>query len=238
MIKSRCDNKLEISYRTDKVLIEKIKEINKFINLLKFYFKDGFSSGEYILIYLLKEFFDLKKNIYLNGPIEGIVFFLEEIESFLHPEWQRKSIEFLEIIAENCPWLEKKRIQFILSSHTPFLVGDLPSGSIKKIENFEIKDLTKNPFGDNLLNILKAQFQLESLFGEFTRKKILKYVKKLKEKEQLSLEEREEINFLLDNIEEPLIKNSLRKLYEQTLSTEEKIRFLEKELSKLKGESK
>lgn len=238
LIKDKCINKntLEIPYKENKRLIEDIKELNKLINLLNFRFNDGFSSAEYILIYLLKEFFDLRSNIDLNGSVEGVVFFLEELESFLHPEWQRRLIELLKIIAENCPWLGDRKIQFILSSHTPFLVGDLPAGNVKRIEEFEIKDLTENPFGDNLLNIFKSQFNLESLFGEFTREKIKKYAKKLKENRQLLPEEKEEVKFLINNIEEPLIRSSLKELYEKTFSKEERIKFLEEEIKKLKEE--
>lgn len=234
--KSNSKDKLEIYYRDNKELIENIKQVNSLINLVKFYFKDGFSNGEYILIYLLKEIFNLSHNIDLNGDAEGIVFFIEEAESFIHPEWQRRLIELLEIIANNCLWLKNRRIQFILTSHTPFLVGDLPMGNIKRIKNFEIKDLEKNPFGDNLLNIFKSQFQLESLFGEFTRKKIKKYVNKLEKHENLSLDEKEEIKFLINNIEEPLIKSSLKELYEKTLSKEEKIKLLKEELKRLESE--
>lgn len=230
------NTQLEIFYSDNKKLAKNIKEVNRLKNLLKFRFKDGFSNGEYTLIYLLKEIFHLEKNIDLNGKTKGIVFFIEEIESFLHPEWQRRLIELLKIMANNCPWLGENKVQFILASHTPFLVGDLPIGNIKKISNFEIKDLEQNPFGNNLLNILKSQFQLESLFGEFIREKIKKYVKKLKGNKQLSPEEKEEVKFLINNIEEPLIKNSLKELYEKTFSKEEKIKFLEEEIKKLKEE--
>ena len=237
-IKEKCINneKLEINYRENQELVKNIKETNRLINLIKFKFKDGFSNGEYILIYLLKEIFELKDKIGSESETEGIVFFLEEAESFLHPEWQRRLIELLKTIAENCPWLGKRKIQFILTSHTPFLVGDLPKGNVKRIENFEIKELEENPFGDNLLNIFKSQFNLESLFGEFTRKKIRKYAKKLKEDKQLLPEEKEEVKFLINNIEEPLIRSSLKELYEKTFSKEERIKFLEEEIKKLKEE--
>lgn len=237
-IKEKCINneKLEINYIENQELVKNIKETNRLINLIKFKFKDGFSNGEYILIYLLKEIFELKDKIGSESETEGIVFFLEEAESFLHPEWQRRLIELLKTIAENCPWLGKRKIQFILTSHTPFLVGDLPKGNVKRIENFEIKELEENPFGDNLLNIFKSQFNLESLFGEFTRKKIRKYAKKLKEDKQLLPEEKEEVKFLINNIEEPLIRSSLKELYEKTFSKEERIKFLEEEIKKLKEE--
>lgn len=155
---------LKLPYSENKGIIKNICG-SYFIRyeLLKFTFDDGFSNGEFILLYLLKEIFNLKSNINLNGEGKNIIFFIEEMESFLHPEWQRRIIELLKIVAENCPWLNNKKVQFILTSHTPLLVGDLPQGNIKKINNFSIEDLKNNPFGDNLLNIFKTQFQLDSI---------------------------------------------------------------------------
>lgn len=228
---------LEIPYQKNETFAKEISGEKKIrYQFFKYTFRDGFSSGEFILLYLLKEIFNLKNKIDLNGGGRNIIFFLEELEGFLHPEWQRRVIELLEIVIDNCTWLKRRRAQIILSSHTPLLIGDIPKGNIKRIENFEIKDLTENPFGDNLLNIFKSQFNLESLFGEFTRKKIRKYAKKLKENEQLLPEEKEEIKFLINNIEEPLIKSSLKELYEKTFSKEERIKFLEEEIKKLKEE--
>lgn len=226
---------LEIPYQKNETFAKEISGEEKIrYQFFKYTFRDGFSSGEFILLYLLKEIFGLENKIDLNDRGKNIIFFLEELESFLHPEWQRRVIELLEIVMDNCTWLGRRKVQIILSSHTPLLIGDIPKGNIKRIENFEIKDLTENPFGDNLLNIFKSQFNLESLFGEFTREKIRKYAKKLKEKEQLLPEEKEEVKFLINNIEEPLIRSSLKELYEKTLSKKERIKLLEDEIKKLK----
>ncbi len=228
---------LEIPYQKNETFAKEISEERGIrYQFFKYTFKEGFSSGEFILLYLLKEIFDLKNKIDLNGGGKNIIFFLEELEGFLHPEWQRRAIELLEIVIDNCTWLKRRKAQIILSSHTPLLIGDIPKGNIKRIENFEIKDLTENPFGDNLLKIFKFQFNLESLFGEFTREKIKKYAKKLKENGQLLPEEKEEVQFLINNIEEPLIRSSLKELYEKTFSKEERIKFLEEEIKKLKEE--
>lgn len=226
---------LEIPYQKNETFAKEISEERRIrYQFFKYTFKEEFSSGEFILLYLLKEIFGLKNKISLNKEGKNIIFFLEELESFLHPEWQRRVIELLKIIAENCPWLGERKLQIILTSHTPLLIGDIPKGNIKRIENFEIKDLTENPFGDNLLKIFKFQFNLESLFGEFTREKIKKYAKKLKENGQLLPEEKEEVQFLINNIEEPLIRSSLKELYEKTLSKKERIKLLEDEIKKLK----
>ena len=123
------ENKVSINlpYSENKENIKKICNRYSIVyELLKFTFNSGFSNGEFILLYLLKEIFNLQSNINLNGEGKNIIFFIEEMESFLHPEWQRRIIELLKMIAENCPWLNNKKIQFILTSHTPLLVGDLP----------------------------------------------------------------------------------------------------------------
>ena len=73
-------------------------------------------------------------------------------------------------------------------------------------------------FGSNIYDLFKDNFLLESCFGEFSRKKIKKVIDLLdKENGKYNIEEIEkniiEIEFIIDSIGEPLIKNRLDKMY-------------------------
>ena len=136
----------------------------------------------------------------------------------MHPEWQRKIIDFLSNLKASLPWLQNKKIQIILTSHTPFIVGDLPETNIIFLENKKVVENSTKTFGSNIYDLFKENFLLESCFGEFSRKKIKKVIDLLdKENGKYNIEEIEkniiEIEFIIDSIGEPLIKNRLDKMY-------------------------
>lgn len=179
-------------------------------------FEEKLSNGETeflnLIVNLNQEQTDLKN-------VNNIILFLEELEAFMHPEWQRRIIDFLPHLKKCIPWLENKNIQIILTSHTPFIVGDLPEKNIIFLNKNNKSTFITKTFGSNIYDLFKDNFLLESCFGEFSRKKIKKVIDLLsKDKEdKYSTEEIEkniiEIEFIIDSIGEPLIKNRLDKMY-------------------------
>ncbi|WP_373212955.1 hypothetical protein [Fusobacterium mortiferum] len=100
-------------------------------------------------------------------------------------------------------------------------MGDLPEKNIIFLnQNNQSSQLTKT-FGSNIYDLFKDNFLLESCFGEFSRKKIKKVIDLLsKNKEdKYNTEEIEknitEIEFIIDSIGEPLIKNRLERMYNE-----------------------
>lgn len=86
---------------------------------------DGLSDGEKCLIALVG---DLARrlsmaNANLENPLagQGIVL-IDEIDLHLHPAWQRNIVGKLQKAFPNC--------QFILSTHSPQILGDVPSKNI------------------------------------------------------------------------------------------------------------
>lgn len=118
---------------------------------------------------------------------DSVILFFDEADLSLHPEWQRMFIatltEFLPRLYE-CPYyMETNKgccdIQIILTTHSPLILGDFPSGCVlylKKDKNgltiVETSD-TLQPFGQNLYTLLKDGFYLRNgTIGALAQKKI------------------------------------------------------------------
>lgn len=194
-----------------------IRIVNKIFN---FEVGTKLSNGESLFLDLIIKLHNLKLNIELNGELKSVILFLEELESFMHPEWQRKIIKFLIFLKDNIKWMKSIDVQFILTSHTPFIISDLPEKNINFIRTGQIIRNEKSVFGGNIYNLLKEQFLMESCFGEFSKEKIKKVVNLLSKDENNNYKEieieknKEEIEFVIDSIGEDLIRNKLKKMYD------------------------
>ena len=99
-------------------------------------------------------------NPHLDNPLsgEGIVF-IDEIELHLHPSWQREIIKRLENIFPN--------IQFIISTHSPQVLGEINNANIYIINNitdtneFSV-NLIENTFGKDSNLILEEYMNATS----------------------------------------------------------------------------
>ncbi len=128
--------------------------------------------------------------------MEGIVL-VDEIETHLHLELQKKILPILTNLFPN--------IQFIITTHSPFVLSSLDNAVIYDLEN---KTLVKNglknlPYEGIVEGYFKADKLSEELRGKFERYKVLV------SKQNLSDEEYEEIDkleFYLDEIPDYLAK--------------------------------
>lgn len=229
---------LDINYAND--LLEIIKEIeNKIQNKSKFKFKfkidlrkiplemrrvidysweNAMSSGEKGLLRL---FSYLHEVLHTDEELENLVLLIDELDATFHPEWQRKALDLLVKYLNNYSKYIKSNLtsQLIISSHSPFLIADLPKEKIIALDNIgnqkENKELTA--FGANILDIYKENFFLTSTFGEFAKGKITNVIELLSKGEneyiKLSEDKKNEIKFIINSVGEPLIKNKLKKMY-------------------------
>lgn len=120
-------------------------------------------------------------------PIKKLLLTFDEPDLFLHPNWQKNLIsEFMIIINK---YINKKfnSLHLILTSHSPFLLSDLPKENIIFLEKYK-KDEDKNQkegnckiatpdinqtFGANIHTLLSHGFFMENgLMGEFAKGKI------------------------------------------------------------------
>ncbi|UPO98412.1 ATP-binding protein (plasmid) [Cetobacterium somerae] len=197
-------------------------------------FDEYFSSGEKSLLEMVLRVEEVLERIKNK---ESLLFIIEEPESFLHPEWQRKNIDLLIKFSEIFKLCGIKNLQYLLTSHTPLIIGDLPKGNIVSLNNENAQCVTG--FGSNLLDILKNDFELSSFFGEFSKNKIKKVIDILSKDKggKIKFKEieknKEEIEFIIKSLGETLIKNKLERMYFE-LEKEDPVQKIKK-LMKEKG---
>ncbi len=135
------------------------------------------SSGEIVILFHLERIarllmlFIQKKDLNKSKPI---IFLLDEIELYLHPNWQKKIIKIL----INFFKVEKDfKFHILLTSHSPFILSDLPKENVIFLEKgkqvYPFKD--KQTFGTNIHTLLSHGFFMsDGLMGEFAKGKIEK----------------------------------------------------------------
>ncbi len=249
---SKYNEPIEILYEDyisfDKYLVEQegylelaeIKEIKD--TYLKFYTFDIYdekhqtisdlSYGEknvlsYFIHILGKILFSNKKNIFL---------ILDEIDISLHPSWQKKY--FNELI-NICSKVDKK-IHIILSTHSPFLLSDIPKQNIIFLDTYEngnckvVNGLNdkKQTFGANIHTLLSDSFFMEDgLMGEFAKGKIDEVIQLLN-KEHLEPKELKYCEEIISIIGEPIVKNQLQRMLDsKRLSKIDEIDKLQEEIN-------
>nr|WP_288934778.1 AAA family ATPase [uncultured Allomuricauda sp.] len=170
----------------------------------------GLSSGHKAYL----DFFSLLWFELKNIKTENVIICIDEGDLYLHPKWQA---DFLYKVITLIPAFRKVNFQFMLTSHSPFLVSDLPSENliflttgeneheILVADNSDIKT-----FGGNLGDLYIDAFFMEgSLISRFAAKKIQALVDKINnKKEKLTIDDAK----LIDLIGEDLIRLQIKKL--------------------------
>lgn len=139
---------------------------------------------------------------------------IDEIDLYSHPEWQRQIIKVL--IDRLGIVLKNKKVQIILTTHSPLLLSDFPKSNTIYLRKNDIcnsvvcdSKLRKETFGANIYTILKDAFFLENgAVGEFARCKLLELSDRLNK-----MKEEKDDEALISKVGSEIIKNELRKKY-------------------------
>jgi len=171
------------------------------------------SAGESALLTL---FSNLDQSAQLFQDSDYVWLLIDEGELYLHPEWQRT---FFSDLHKYLPlFFKEKKIQLFLTSHSPFIVSDLPKDNIillNKDENGYCDVVDKHKFGETFganIHMLFAEsfFLKETFIGKFAENKILELIKKIKSKS----ESYETLKREIEIIGEPFLKMKLTELLE------------------------
>lgn len=168
---------------------------------------------------------------------KSILLLLDEVDLYIHPEWQR---QFLHTLSERLhAEYPGKHIQVVISTHSPLILSDIPSGNVIYLEKDKTNDtvrqrsVCRETFGANLFSLLKDSFFLERSIGEFARRKIDEIITDLArlketpddpELRKKSQGHRQVIGI----IGEPMLRGKLLSLYEEALGKDSRTRELEK----------
>lgn len=193
-----------------------------------------YSTGELAVITFFSRFMAKYSDI-KNIENNNIMVLLDEPDIFMHPEWQRIYISVLKEFFEN--FYKDKKVKIILTSHSPFIASDLPRENVIMLDVYDEKDvevengkqeagnckvvMDKNikTFGANIHNLLSNSFFMKSTMGEFAKQKITDVLKDLdmeiKKEKKIDEKRKEEINYIISNIGEPIIKTKLQQMYDR-----------------------
>ncbi|MGM8518869.1 AAA family ATPase [Enterobacter asburiae] len=149
----------------------------------------GLSSGENAKIHIFSESYHYLRKISEANKKEINIFLMDEVDLFLHPEWQRKFLsEFLWHIMELESIHQLKPSQIIICTHSPIIISDFIADDItslrkKKMDNGietdEIETMPSVGFGSTITDIYMEGMHLDSVFGELSRIKVERLMKKL-----------------------------------------------------------
>ncbi len=176
--------------------------------------------------------------------------FLDEPETFFHPNWSKELINLLIKLVDK---LELKDLNIVITTHSPFLLSDLPKENVIFLEKDEktgncINATNKvdiNPFGANIHTLLSHGFFMkDGLMGEFAKEKINEVIKYLNNDNDTTISSDKEAQSIVNIIGEPIIKRELQRMLKNKMelsnkeeidTIKEEIKVLTKKLNKLEG---
>ncbi len=211
----------------------------------------GLSSGYNQLLNFFARLYAARDRFY---RFNKILFFIDEGEIGLHPQLQK---QYINLLIKNIPRIisrtigDNKAIQIILTSHSPFIISDLPRENIIFLEKNEngtckvadgLHDM-KQTFGANIHTLLSDAFFLrrhEGLMGTFAKSRIDDVIRFYQENEMIDgMNEIESEAFaqkIITWIGEPIIQRYLQQL-QQLISQKhvmQEVQNLRSEIEELK----
>ena len=143
---------------------------------------------------------------------DNVLLLIDEIDLYLHPEWQRRIIfELIDAVNNQFPY---KTFQIIISSHSPIVLSDIPSANTTYLirENGVIaqhKDKTQT-FGANIHTLYKDAFFIKNglTMGEYAQTYVNNIIHDIRSKDF----DQENIKNRIVMIGEPVIRKKLLQL--------------------------
>lgn len=171
----------------------------------------GISSGHKAYLNLFSSIHDEIKNL----RTQNLLICIDEGDLYLHPKWQ---IEFFNKLITVLPKIYFGNIQLILTSHSPFLLSDLPKQNITILDEtfsnstLDGVDLKLNTFGGNLYDLYSEPFFLgNKRTSDFAYSKIKNLIEKV-ESNEYTKSEKIELEKLLMIIGDEIIQYRLKNI--------------------------
>lgn len=101
---------------------------------------------------------------------------LDELEICFHPELQRTLVNNLLTFLTGLKLNEVMAINIILSTHSPFILSDMPESNVLMLEEGVKKSKKDKCFGANIYDLLCSHFFMNEFIGEFASNKIDSFI--------------------------------------------------------------
>lgn len=141
----------------------------------------------------------------------NILILIDEGDLYFHPEWQRR---YLKAIFDFLKQYKELKFQIILTSHSPFILSDLPQDNVISFEKTEkgievSKKTLSKTFGGNIHELLIDKFFLKNgVIGAFADNKITALIKRVNNK-HTTMQDKILIDEIGDNFLAAAIKTNL-----------------------------
>jgi len=138
---------------------------------------------------------------------------MDEIELYCHPKFQMflidRLINTIEVILST---QYIKGVNVILSTHSPFILSDIPKQNILGLKNGVPDGLERsdNTFCSNIYDILNDGFFLDKFVGDFAERKFKEVLTRIDKRNNPTKEETKDIYQLIDLIGDSYLKENLR----------------------------
>lgn len=193
----------------------------------------SFFSDMIILSKEIEEFIKYKEDK------NSLFLILDEPETTFHPQWQKNYLNEIIHFLDN---FKKIKFHLILTSHSPFILSDIPKQNIVFLKDGRQVDAMekKQTFGANIHTLLADGFFMDGgLMGEFAKSKIEELIKYLND-EKSEINSKEEAQKIINIIGEPILKNQLQKMLDSKNLNEvdkikQDIKVLQDRLGKLEN---
>ena len=142
---------------------------------------------------------------------DSYLILLDEPSNDMHPEWQKQFLSYLIDICKD----RDKTFQFILTSHSPFILSDIPKENIIFLDDGKnvSDEVDIDTFGANIHTLLSHGFFMKNgLMGEYAKEKINGVIRLLNGQGQLSDDEIKECEHIINIVGEPILKRQLQKM--------------------------
>lgn len=197
----------------------------KLTPFLDFKFIRPLSSGEAALLKLFYRLYRALTKPANTNSCNEIHLLLDEVDLYLHPEWQRRWLSFfvkgIKIISDNL--INESiisaplKFQIVLATHSPFMITDFLNENVISFQRDYDKDMHRfgtlrccssksKSFASNIYDILEKNFFLKSSIGFLTEEKI-KEVIRIKQNKEATDDEKKQANKIIAFIGDPVIRS-------------------------------
>lgn len=187
------------------------------------------SSGEQQLVHttqsLLYHLINLNtvfKSVNTKKKFSHVNIMLDEVELYFHPDFQKRMISDLLSGISKLKIDHITGINIIFSTHSPFILSDIPGSNILKLDDGAPSPSGIETFGANIHEMLADSFFLKKGFmGDFAKLQIneaITFIKGYDDKKAIDPSAKwtkESTKSFIELIGEPLIKHSMEELYYQ-----------------------